>query len=293
MKKIHESYDSILKANFELHAVQLGELRALVKSWYDVDFDEFDSRHEHSKKGEFTTIIKQTGVVCNYFFALVEDNEYYLLDGFNRLLTTYGEMEDNHVVYLKLITSKLEDHHLMSIMHTLNLWKLSGRDHYRDGFNTKNYLDRGFRLLLHKKFGIDLYNEEDYRKRKQEKSDFSALDYYFNNESEMAHYFKCDYKEIQKLLSQKQIINDFREVLKNNKYKQDDHFNHYDTFFHGFIMFVTRRRLCGDESEYKFKTYLDILKNDKFFKKLQNMSWTDSTRKNVYKFFNKIEEEMK
>jgi hypothetical protein len=31
-----------------------------------------------------------------------------------------------------------------------------------------------------------------------------------------------------------------------------------------------------------------ILEGDKFFKKLQKMSWTDSTRKNVYHWFSNI-----
>ena len=60
----------------------------------------------------------------------------------------------------------------------------------------------------------------------------------------------------------------------------------YDTFLEGFVMFLSWRRVNGDTGEYKFKTYLDELKKDsKFFKKLQGMSWADSTRKNVYKWF--------
>ena len=70
-------------------------------------------------------------------------------------------------------------------------------------------------------------------------------------------------------------------------------FPHYDTFFEGFIRFLSRRRLANDLTDHEFSHYLDLLKADaKFFKKLQGMSWTDSTRQNVYKFFNKIEKDL-
>lgn len=53
-------------------------------------------------------------------------------------------------------------------------------------------------------------------------------------------------------------------------------------------MFLARKRVSGDSSEYDFKDFLEKLYADKkFYKKLITMSGNDSTRKNIFNFFEK------
>lgn len=59
-------------------------------------------------------------------------------------------------------------------------------------------------------------------------------------------------------------------------------------FINGFIMFLARKRVSGDSSEYDFNDFLNKLYDDKkFYKKLITMSGNDSTRKNIFNFFEK------
>jgi len=289
MKKIDEGYDNLLKSNYELHSSTLQELKVLAKSWYDVDLSDFDSRSVRSNEENTLTEMKKSGLMCNYFFAYKEGDKYYLLDGFNRLFTDYGNIEFDCPVYIKIITDNLKDHELMHVLFRLNMWKLQERGFMR--LDVSNFLDRGFRLFINEKFGISLYSYPDqgYKSRTKENSDFSVLREYFKNESEMTHDFSYGLAGTSLLFSNEKIVEDFREIVKCNDYMLPLPFNHYDTFLEGFIRFVSWRRVNGDIREYKFDTYLELLKGDnKFFGKLQKMSWTDSTRKNVYKWFREL-----
>ena len=292
MKKIDDGFDSLLNSKYELYSIQLFELRDLAKSWYkDVDFKKFDNRFVRGDKEETFIEMKRTGIICNYFFAYREDDKYYLMDGFNRLFTDYyGKIDVDCTVYLKVLVDKLEDNQLMSAMFTLNLWKLSHRVYQ---FEIRDFFDRGFRLFIYSKFGIYFYNYDDafdekwVRKytKEREYDDVDVLDYYFRNENDSADYFKHSYENVSKLFSQKNIVNDIREIVNSNNYLESP-FKNYDYYLKGFIMFLSWKRVLGDNSEYKFKTYLDKLYKDKtFFKKLQGMSRTDCTRKNVYNFY--------
>ena len=91
MKQVDCGHDSILDVNFELHKFELSELRDAVKGWYpNTDFRDFNSASGNTTNEIPSSVIKQTGITCNYFFAYREDGNYFLLDGFNRLLTEYG-----------------------------------------------------------------------------------------------------------------------------------------------------------------------------------------------------------
>lgn len=92
------------------------------------------------------------------------------------------------------------------------------------------------------------------------------------------------------LFSRKNVINDIKEIIKNNDYYLTQPFKNYNKFLEGFCLYLSYLRLKGDEDEHKFETYLNKLyENKSFFKKLQGMSGTDSTRKNIFKFFRTLE----
>lgn len=284
MNSIDSGYDEILGSNYELCKTSLQELKTLVKSWYpETDFSKFDNRFvREDYESEFIEL-KKAGLITNYFFAYKENDQYYLLDGFNRLLTSYGNIDFNPTVFVKVLTTKLPDYHLMRIMFHLNMWKLQGDGHHN--LRPSDFFDRGFRLLLNKKFGIDLYSYTDYNTKTRDKDDFYVLHYFFRNERDFCEAFAFDLPELRKLLENPNIIEDIKELLKANDYLEKP-FKNYDMFVNGYAMFLSWRRVVGDTSEHKFETYLNTLKSDaKFFKKLQGMSGNESTRKNIYEFF--------
>lgn len=228
-------------------------------------------------------------MVSNFFVAYKEGDKYYLLDGFNRLFTNYGKIEINTPVYLKLITTKLEDYKLMQIMYRLNLWKLSDNYH-NGGFKSKDFLERGLRLLFYFKFGIEFYERPDnilYKDRKKEFDDFHVLDYYFIDEKDFAGYFKTSYAGVGVLFSQENIINDIREIVKINSYSESEKpFKNYDMFVEGFIMYMSYLRRNGYTKKIEFEFFLtNLLKNKDLSKKLPSMSGNESTRKNIYRFY--------
>lgn len=296
MKKIDSGYDDILNVNYELYAVKYSELVSKAKSWYKgYDLSMFDERTEYANKhdnGE-CQVMKMSGIVSNHFYALKEGDECFLLDGFNRLFTDYGKLTKDPLVYIKIITDRVDDNKLMAIMFMLNMWKLSGSDK----FEITNYLDRGFRLLIKKKFNISLfYHKGDgydtYQNREQYADDIRVLDHYFRDEHSYADYFKLGYTGVIKLMSNLNIVNDFRQIIRINKYKTEP-FKNYHMFVEGYVRFLSRRRLEDDNNDHQFETYIELLEGDKtFYKKLQGMSGTDSTRQNIYKFFRDIEDNL-
>lgn len=286
MKKIDTEFDSILKVNYDLCKSTLNDFKELVKSWYDFDVTKLDNRIDYRIDENVVLSNKKSGILSNYIYVYKEDDKYYIIDGFNRVLTDYALLEENPTIYIKVITDKLEEHELMWIMFNLNMWKLYGR---RDEYHITDFFDRGFKLVLLSKFGIDLYKNDNksYIDRKYNKDDIYVLDYYFRNERESVDYFKFDLFDLSKLFSNKQIVNDLKQIVKINKYK-DELFNNYDMFINGFIMFLARKRVSGDSGEYDFNYFLNKLYDDKkFYKKLITMSGSDSTRKNIFNFFEK------
>lgn len=289
MNKIDSGYDTLLGSNFELHKTQLSELKFLTKSWYpNTNFDEFDNRYRRGDRdrGEGNFIeMKKAGLTSNYFFAYKEDDKYYLLDGFNRLFTDYGVIDFDCPVYVKLLTDKLSDSKIIKIMFHLNMWKLQGDGHAN--FKPDNFFDRGFRLLLSKKFNIDLYFNQDseYKKRIRNNNDFYVLHHYFRRESSYSDSFAFSLSQLATLLENEKFLTDIRELIDANNYLEKP-FKNYDYFLNGYAMFLSWRRVLGDTGEHKFKTYMNLLEQDKkLFKKLPTMSGTDSTRINVYNFF--------
>jgi hypothetical protein len=285
MNVIDKGYDPLLKANYSLASISFNDLKDLAKSWYkDIDLSKFDQRHLREDYEYKFKVMKRAGLMSNFFYAYLEDGKYYLMDGFNRLFTDYGSLDHNPTVYLKIITDKLEDHQLMSIMFQLNLWKLFSTNSVTK-FDVYDFLDRGFRLFLNSKFGIEFYYHKDYHARTRNIDDIRVIDYYFVREHDFCGYFKLKYDLIFILMNNVQTINDFKEIIKANDYLTEP-FKNYDMFLNGYAMYISEQRVKGDINKYEFDTFLKKLQEDKkFFKKLQGMSRTDSTRKNIYHFF--------
>lgn len=286
MKTIESGYDNLIRSNYELWSTTFNEFKVIAKSWYtDTDFSQYDNRYVREDHENRFKAMKYAGLMTNYFFVYKEDDTFYLLDGFNRLFTSYGNLDIDCPILVKVITDKQEAHDLMRIMFFLNMWKLQGE--YHNGFSPDNFFDRGFRLLLSKKFDVNIYTYDDYHTKTRERSDFEILHQYFRNQYEETADFSLPLDGIGVLLSQKNIIEDLKELIKSNDYLYSTiPFKNFTLFLNGFAMFLSWRRVNGDNNEYKFQTYIDKLYEDnKFFKKLQGMSGNDSTRKNIYIFY--------
>lgn len=285
MKLIDSGYDKVIGSEYELHTTTLGDLRKTAKSWYSkgTDFSKFDNRSPRGSDEPNLVEMKKSGLISNFFFAYRSDKKHYLLDGFNRLFTEYGKTEcDDTPVYIKILTSPLKDNQLMGVMFKLNMWKLQGGGHWN--FKPDHFFDRGFRLFLYEKFSIDIYSYSEYLTRKR---DFDVLKYFFRHEQSFCEAFAYSLDGLRLLMESENIVEDIREVLEANNYTKDEvPFKNFDMFVNGFAMFVSWRRVCGDQSEYNFKTWLDKLKADKkLFKKIPGMAGNESTRKNIYEFF--------
>lgn len=288
MKLLESSYDNVIKADYDLYSGKLSELKQLALSWYEgIELKDFDRelRYYTLIDQDNTREMKSSGVVCNFFFAYKESERFYLIDGFNRLFTDYGDIGIDQTVYVKVITTEFADHELMLTMYRLNMWKLYNSSYSYGGFSVHNFLDRGFKLLLYSKFGITLYKRGDYDKRTRQDDDIDVLDYYFRNENEGTGEFKTSYKGVKILMENENVINDFKAVIDGNNYLVNP-FKNYTLFLQGFAMYLAFLRFCGNNTAYRFDYFLEKLYADKaFFKKLQGMSGTDSTRKNIYHFY--------
>ena len=291
MNKIDSGYDNVLGSNYELCKIQLSELKTLAKSWYPkTNFTKFDERDARDSHESSYVEMKTSGLISNYFFAYKEGKQYFLLDGFNRLFTNYGALDFDCPVYVKVLTDKLADNHLMRVMFHLNMWKLQEGNHYHT-FNPDKFFDRGFRLFMHKKFGIDIYcpKHGEWSNRTRDNDDFDILFKYFRNEKDYSDAFAYSLADLKNLMSQENIIIDIKELFEANNYLEPP-FKNYKLFVGGFAMFLSWRRALGDMGEYRFQTYLDLLKKDvKFFKKLPTMNGNDCARKNIYEFFRNLQ----
>jgi hypothetical protein len=293
MKKVDEGYDRLLWSNYELHSSTVQELKALAKSWYgDTDLTKFDDRSVRDSYENSFIEMKRSGLTSNYFFAYRDqDGQHYLMDGFNRLFTNYGDLGDlDSPVYIKIITDELADWQLMHIMFRLNMWKLQGDGHW--AFKPDEFFDRGFRLFLSKKLGVDIcsYQDSGWRDRTREHSDFDILTTYFRKEWIDSNAFAYSLAGISALMSRETIISDIKQILKLNDYMKQP-FGNYRVFLEVYVTFLSSRRVYdGDLRDYSFEYYLDKLKEDtKFFNKFQKMSGTDSTRKNAYNWIREID----
>lgn len=286
--KIDSGFDEIIGSNYDLYKCDYSELKTVVKGWYDgIDLSKFDSRNNRDIPEKIES--KKSGVLCNLFFGYVENDKSYLIDGFNRLFTDNIPLDLNQTVYLKMITSKLEPGQLMRTMTYLNMWKLYNSGFTFNGFSITDFLDRGLRLFLYSKFDIDLYTFVDYKTRIKDTEDIRMIDKYFIREVDSCGTWKWDYEYVVKLLSNKNIINDLKEIIKSNNFSIEP-FDNYKKYFEGYIMFLSFLRVNGDEREYNFEYFLnELYKDKKFFKKLQGMSWTDVTRQNIYRFYRKLD----
>jgi hypothetical protein len=48
-------------------------------------------------------------------------------------------------------------------------------------------------------------------------------------------------------------VNDIKEIVESNNYLKLP-FHNYEQFLRGFIMYLSSRRINGDDGEYKFQT---------------------------------------
>jgi hypothetical protein len=70
VKTVEKGYDSLLKANYDLVALQLSELKELAKSWYEnIDFSNFDNRKENKRYEEEYVVMKRAGLMSNFFLS--------------------------------------------------------------------------------------------------------------------------------------------------------------------------------------------------------------------------------
>jgi hypothetical protein len=291
MIKIDSSSDNILNVNYDFFKCNLSDLKILAKSWYEgIDIKSFDKRWVLEKDEPNLSEMKKSGLICNLFFAYIEDDKYYLLDGFNRLFTDYGAIQEDTIVYLKVITTKLSDHQLMETMYRLNMWKLYESNRSFGGFKIDTFFDRGFRLLLHCKFGIDFYSytNVEYDKRTRANNDLDLVDQYFVSESDYSASFKTSYEGVNILMSQPNILNDIKSIVKGNDCLKQP-FNNYFMFLEGYARYLAYLRYMDNSETYDFDYFLDKLyANKSFFKKLVGMSGNDSTRKNIYNFYRNL-----
>jgi hypothetical protein len=285
MVKLETNFDDLLGCNYSLYSAKHSDLKKEVESWYkDVNLKDFNNKAIDNLRYNIDyKVIRKAGLLSNLFYAYKENDKFYLLDGFSRLLTDYGDLDKDTIVYIKIIEDKLENHKLMSLMFNLNLWKLYHKNY--GGFTLRDFLDRGFRLFLKSRFNIELYNRKTYDTRLRYADDEHLLEHYFINERDFSAEFKYDYKHVAHLFLNKNIINDFKDLIETNNYLEEP-FRNYTMFLEGYARFLSWKRIKNDETNYKFKDFLELLyKDKKFFTKLQGMSGNDSTRKNIYKFF--------
>lgn len=285
MIALETTHDELLKCNYTLYSVKFLELQTLVKSWYtEYDLSEFDNQYINERFEVDSKVERKAALISNFFYAYKEGDKFYLLDGFRRLLTNYGNLDIDTTAYIKIIEDTLDDNQITSLMFNLNLWKLYHKNY--GGFSLKDFLDRGFRLLLKSKFDISLYSDKNTRNRSND--DISVLEYYFINEHDFSNAFKYDYKYVATLFLNKNIIGDFKDILNANNYLVAP-FPHYNMFLNGYATFLSNKRLNHDNTDYKFEYFLNALYKDaKFFKKLKGMSGTDSTRKNIFDFYRNL-----
>jgi len=301
MKLIDSGYDDLVNSNYNLYSIKFNDLKVMVKSWYPgINFREFDERDVEYGRDIPITEVKKSGLISNLFFAYKDGSKHYLLDGFNRILTDYSCIINNPVVYIKILVDDLMDHELMKIMFYLNVWKLYQSKSSYGGYGINDFFDRGMKLFLYTKYNIEFYTEQkrvyrdnpnykrDYDNRLYDVNDISVLQYYFRNETKYSGDFTFEYDDVSKIFSNTNIINDIKDIIKSNKYKERP-FKNYGMFLQGYCMFLGWRRSKLDDNSYEFETYLNLLIGDKkFFKKLKNMSGTDSTRINIYHFFRNL-----
>ena len=103
MNKIDSGYDNVLGSNYELCKSTLLEFKELAKSWYpNTDFKKFDKRFVRDEYEASLVEMKKAGLSSNYFYAYKENDQYFLLDGFNRLFTDYGKLDFDCPVYIKI-----------------------------------------------------------------------------------------------------------------------------------------------------------------------------------------------
>jgi hypothetical protein len=124
MKVIDKGYDRLSWSNFELCSSTFLDFKSLAKSWYeDIDFSQFDDRYVNSGRDNQLSAMKQSGITSNYFFVYRDqDGKHYLMDGFNRLFTNYGDISElDCPVYIKVITDELEDWRLNCWNNTIGI----------------------------------------------------------------------------------------------------------------------------------------------------------------------------
>lgn len=285
---IDQGYDNLLQVDYVLYKSTLAEAKKWVRSWYEgYDLTEFDSQSSNEFKREKEILeSKKAAIACNLLFACKEGDRYYLLDGFNRLLTDYAEVDGDAPVLLKVITSPMQPNKVMSLMLRFNLWKLSTTGTWHCA-NIDLFFDRGLKLLLKSMFNVSFYSFDNYHTRERGRRDMNVIQNYFTNETKDYGVHPKSYSSLCLLFDNKRIVDDIKEIVAANNYLNEP-FSRCNFFVDGFANYLSELRISGDMEHYTFDHFLEMLYADKkFFTKLQGMSNTDVTRKNVYAWFRK------
>lgn len=288
-KVIDSGFDNIIKSDYITYVIDYQELKTLVRSWYtDKSLESFDTTnlYEHQLKDTSKILEKKIGLLTNLFLAFQEGDKYFLLDGFKRLLTDYQIIDINSNVYIKVLTTKLSEDKIMSLMFELNAWKLDN-SFITHGNAANKLFDRGWSLLLDAKFGIKLYrgDNEHYRDRKKDVTDFDLLNYYCMSENKDYSY-PMGLGSLWSLFKNPRIIDDLNELFISNNWTYNEKFKNQEMFIQGYAMFLSKERLKKNFNDLPYEFYLNEFKNDKkSFNKITGMSGNDSTRKNIYDFF--------
>jgi hypothetical protein len=289
MKLIDEGYDSILDVEYELRSGTMLELKNDFKDYTSgLSLENFDRSSQDKLDEREYKIIKDSAIISNYFYAYRDHTKLFLVDGFSRLFVKQNLIDDNAIVYLKVIKGPITNNKLMRIMTLLNLWKLSSNTNRET--NIKLFFDRGFRLLLFKLYGLTFQKFKciDSKHHWGDKNDLDIIQWYFIKEFDTT-YYHYEFNQTLQLLTNAKFIDDLTEILKVNSYDLVP-FNNFEDFFNGFMTFLARNRLRGNMSEIKFETYLQLLKQDtKYFNALQKMCGNDMTRRNIFKWFKQFE----
>lgn len=169
--------DSLLNCKYEFvqfdSAKELSENLKSTLSNIGIDFNEFNSANSQptyswaKKDSSIDTPPTEIYEYQNFFLLEKENGDFYLLDGFRRLLW-YNT--PNVPVYARIYKEKdLNPGQILSLLVYLNNWKF---------FGSSQYYDRGFALLLYTVFGLKIQNYKEafdaYLSSSKIKNDYSS-----------------------------------------------------------------------------------------------------------------------
>lgn len=177
----------------------------------------------------------ENGFISLYFDNFNGENyegNFYLLDGYRRILFNLEDENLDREVYVKIYDGTTSDVDLMRVMFGFNFWKIP--------MGVKVWFDRGWRLFLFKRLGIELG-----------KFHFNYLNVYLDK----YNYGEKDYIEQEKLVTGNQFYNDMKiiDYLVNSEkmnFSQGYYFNEV------FIYKLSKIRLNGNNNKLNIEDWI-------------------------------------